>query len=134
MNWLLAIAEKTDLSGSQWVVMLIGLFVIGVVAILALVPIGLARHRGHRRAEAITAATLVWGVAAAASVIYFWLAELDWSKQFRREIMSGDVDPKNAIAAPAWPWAGWAILAAAYLALIAYALSQREPPDARLSN
>jgi MFS superfamily sulfate permease-like transporter len=130
MNWLVAVAEKTDLSGSQWAVMLIGLLVIGVTAVLALIPIGLARYRRHRRADGITTATLVWGVATAASIIYFWLAKLTWVKEFRQEIMSGNIDPKNAVAPPAWPWAAWSILAATYIALTVFALSQPKPPEA----
>jgi H+/Cl- antiporter ClcA len=97
---------------------------------LALIPIGLARYRRHRQADTITVATLVWGVAAAANIIHFWLAELAWSKEYNQEIMTGYVDPKvAAAAAPAWPWAWWAILAAAYVTLMIFALLWKKPPD-----
>ena len=126
---LLASAEPTDLSGSQMLVVLIILLVIAVVGAMTATPIAIARRRFHRQAEAVTVAALVWGLLAAGSALYFWLAKLNWSKEYRDLIMTGYYDPQNTGDAPTWPWRLWVPLAAAFVALIVYSLSQKNPPE-----
>ena len=130
MTSFLASAEQTDLSGSGWFVILIGLVVIAAVAALTVIPIVIARRRLRRRAEAVTVAAIFWGLLAAASIIHFWLAKLRWSKEFLLLIKTGYYDPSNTSGAPPWPWGLWGVLAVAYGVLVALALSHKRtrPP------
>jgi hypothetical protein len=130
MTFLLASAEQTDLSGSGWFVILMGLAVLAAAAALTVIPIAAARGRLHPRAEAITVAAIFWGFLAAASAIRFGLAKLQWSKDFTLMVKTGYYDPANTSAAPPWPWLQWGLLAAAYCVLVAVARSHKRigPP------
>jgi hypothetical protein len=124
---LIANAEQTDLSGSQWLVILICVGVIVVVAALTFVPIAVARSRLYRQADAVTVAALFWGFLTAASVIRFWLARLRWSDELTLRINTGYYDPNNASDAPLWPWLQWGILAVAYGVMVVFTLSRKRP-------
>ena len=127
MTFFLASAEQTDLSGSGWFVILIGVFVIVAVAAMTVIPIAVARRRLHRRAEAVTVTAVFWGLLAAASIIHFWLAELRWSQEYLLLIKTGYYDPGDASGAPHWPWVLWGVLAVAYGVLFGLAISRKRP-------
>jgi hypothetical protein len=129
MTSFLASAEQTDLSGSGWFVILTGATVILVVAALTVIPIVLARRHLSRRAEALTVAALFWGLLAAASVVHFWLARMEWSKEYLLLLKTGYYDPSDTSGAPPWPWQMWGALAVAYGALVAFSLSRKRPPS-----
>jgi hypothetical protein len=129
---LLASAEQTDLSGSGWFVILIGAVVIVAVAAMTVIPIALSRKRRHRRADAITVGAVFWGLLAAASIIHFWLARMQWSKEYLLRVKTGYYDPADTSGAPPWPWQLWGILAVVYGVLIAAAiLSKRQSTPLR---
>lgn len=130
MMLLLANAEPTDLSESQLPVILACLLVIVVAAAMTVIPIAIATRRSHRRMDVVIAAALAWGLAAAASVIYFWLAEIQWSQEYQRMIKTGYFDPQDTSGAPAYPWQQWIVLAAVFVGLIAYTMFRKRPPAA----
>jgi hypothetical protein len=124
----LASAERTSLSAEQWAMIFIGLLVVGAVAVLTLVPIGLARRRRPGRTEAITVAALFWGLASVWSVIQFLLAKIQWSQEYILLIKTGYYDPADTTGAPAWPWRLWGALAVAFCVLVAFSLAPKPPP------
>jgi hypothetical protein len=132
MAYFLASAERTDLSGSQWSVMLIGLAVLVGVTVLTAVPILMARRRGHRRAEAVTVGAIFWGVLSAGGVLWYCLAKLQWTKAYQTDLMTGYLDPRDMSGEPAFPWRLWVVLAVLFCALLAWAFSAkatgRTPP------
>jgi hypothetical protein len=69
MIWLLAYAQAADSSDSSVVKILGGLLILAVSAVLATVPVAIARSRGHLRAQPILVASLVVGLLTAGSVI-----------------------------------------------------------------
>ena len=127
---ILASAEKTYLSGSELVIVVIALGVIVAAAVVALVPIGIALHRYHPQANGIVAVALLWGVLAAGSVIRTVDAQLTWSKEWLTLVNTGYYDPHDASGAPIWPWLLWIVLAAAYGVLMVYALVAKPAPPA----
>jgi len=133
MSCLLASAERTNLSSSQWLVILTGLAVLAGVTVLTAVPIGLARRRWGGRGEGVTVAAVFWGVLSAGSVLWYCLAKLQWSEQYQALILSGYYDPRDLSGEPAWPWPLWTLLAVLYCALIAWSLrwkrAPRTPPE-----
>lgn len=125
---LLASAASADSDGSQLSAILVSLLVIGIVGVMIVIPIAVARRRLLRRAEAVTVVAILWGLLSAGSVIYFWLAELRWSQEYDSLIKTGYYDPQDLSGAPAWPWWQWILLAVTYGALIVYSRSRKCPP------
>jgi hypothetical protein len=124
----LAYAEQTDLSGSQWILVLslLGIFV--AIGSLALGPVMLVARRRHRRVEEIATAFFFWALLAVWSGFAVAIAEFEWRKERLVLVESGYYDPRSNEGAPALPWATWAILAAAYAGLVGLALVGRSPP------
>jgi hypothetical protein len=118
----LASAEATDLSGSELVKVVVCIGVVLCTCVLVVVPAGIARYKRHRRADAILTVALLWGLLIAASVIQTALAQLDWSKEWLLLVKTGYYDPMDTSGAPVWPWGMWGVLAAAYCALVIWAL------------
>jgi hypothetical protein len=128
MTWTLAYAEQSDLSGSGWTIVLLGLAVIVAVAILAAAPIGVARGRGNPWAGNIVVATLLWGLVTGGSLLYTVWVQTNWQQERSRLIATGYFDPRSQMGAPSQPWWLWIGLGVAYAALIGAALSRR-PSD-----
>jgi hypothetical protein len=128
MSFLLASAERTDLSGSGWSIILMGLAVLVGVTVLTAIPIALARRRGLRRAEGITVGMIFWGVVSAGSVIWACLARMQWAKNYQTNLMTGYADPRDLSNQPAWPWGLWAVLAVVFCAILAGCLAGRPSP------
>jgi hypothetical protein len=115
----LAYAEPTDLSDSNWQVMLVILAAIAAVVVLVLVPIGVARRRGSRWAGGIVVASLLWGVLTAASVACMVLMQYQRERDRNLDLRTGYAPAPSPTGAPSWPWGLWLILAAVYGALLA---------------
>jgi hypothetical protein len=118
MAHLLAYAEPTDLSGSDWQVVLIALAVIAGVGVLAVVPIGVARRRGSRWAAGIAVASLLWGLGTAGSLIQTAMAQRQWVQTMQLDLRTGYGDPHSRAGAPGWPWGLWLVLAGIYAVLL----------------
>jgi hypothetical protein len=121
----LASAESGDPNASNLPIILAGIFILAAIAFLAFVLIFVARSRGHRQAELITAATVFWAIIAAGSLLYAGERQLDWSKQYNLELQTGYLDPQNTSDAPRLPWAIWSGLGAAYGAMLFWSLSKK---------
>jgi uncharacterized membrane protein len=117
----LAYAEQTDTSSSGMVLLLICAGLILVACALAVVPLVLANRRGRRDPQSVLTAVIVWGVAVAGVSIYVTLNQMQWSKQYTTDLETGYLDPQNVTGAPHQPWALWAGLAIAYVAMIIWA-------------
>lgn len=121
----LAYAEATDLSGSDWPLILYSALALIVAFVLALVPMIIARRRNHRQTELVLAGALVWALVAAGSVIYALFTNAKWAKENLLLIKSGYYDPATAGAGPGWPWPLWVGLAVIYVALMVLVLWPR---------
>lgn len=118
--WPLAYAQQTDLSGSDVKVTVLCLAALGVVAILSLIVIAVARARIPRRSQGVVVAAVIWSLIAAASIIQPMLAHMHWSSEQDLLLKTGYYEPTQAAPAPAYPSALWLALAVAYaLALLA---------------
>jgi hypothetical protein len=127
MIHLLASAERTDLSGSDWIIILLMLGIIAAAAVATLVPIGIARHRRLRLAGLIAVGAMLWGLAAAGSAIQTAIAEFNWSRERLRLIQTGYYDPNDTSGAPARPRVLWAALSGVYVALLVGSLAPAKP-------
>jgi hypothetical protein len=126
---LLAYAEQTDLSGSDWVVVLVYAGTLVLVLGLTLAPIFVAAGRRHPSARSIMAGAILWGLAAAFAGISSAGAELKWSKERLLLVESGYYDPQAKNDAPPLPWRLFGGLALAEGALLAWALAGKRPPE-----
>jgi hypothetical protein len=125
MRIFVASAVRTDLSGSQWFIILTGVAILAVVAVLTAIPIGLARRRSAGRSEGVTVAAVFWGVASAGSVLWYYLAKLRWADEYQRLVESGYYDPRDLSGQPAWPWPLWLLLAVVFCALLAWSFRRK---------
>lgn len=133
MAFSLASAEVTDLSGSGWWIVLIDLGVIAAVAVLALVPMVVARTRFHPRTEGIIAGAFLWGLVTAGSMTYTAITQYQWLRERSLLIKTGYYEPQNDPGAPAWPWGLWVMGLVGYGVLVGYSLSSKKsagpPPE-----
>jgi hypothetical protein len=117
----LSYAEGADTSDSNLsFIVLCAALVIGV-GFLAFFPIAFARSRQHRQADTIMAATLLWATIAVGMLIYVFLAQIHWSKEYLTRIQSGYGDPSDMTGAPRQPYHIWIALAAGYVTLVLWA-------------
>ena len=114
MSIALAYAEGPDTSDSGLTIVVIGLIIIAAFTLLAAVPSAAARRRRHRHLEGIIAAMVIWAALFAGSAIYFTNAQMKWSTEYNRRLMSGYGDPLDKTDKPRTPWALWAGLVLAY--------------------
>ncbi|MDB5357030.1 MAG: hypothetical protein JWN24_3483 [Phycisphaerales bacterium] len=125
VSFLLARAEGPDLSDSSLVLVLTCAGLVLGSAVLSLLPVFIARGRGHRQLETITAVAVLWGLLTAGTLVHASIVQMQWSKEQLLRIQSGYLDPQDTSDAPAKPWRTWTALAAAYCALIAWAFAAR---------
>src|SRR5512146_9051 len=123
--FVLASAEGTDLSGSEWGIVMIALAVIVVAAALAMLPIGIARYRRHTQHSAIAAMAVLWALVVAGTVLQTVSAELKWSREYVLMLKTGYYDPRDTSGAPEWPWRIWIALAVGFGILVLYAAARR---------
>jgi hypothetical protein len=124
MSMILAYAESSDSSASLELI-LGGAAIIAVTALLAFILVLLARSRRHRQADIITLAMIVWSILTAGSLMWEGQAQVNWTQEYNSRVMSGYYDPANTSDAPKMPWVLWGGLAVAYVALLAWTVSQK---------
>jgi hypothetical protein len=115
---LIASAPLAPSPDSNVELVLISAGVVLVTALVAFVPIQLARVRQHRQREAIVAVVLLWGLLTAGSISSFVMKQMDWSSTYLQRIETGYYDPQNVSDKPAAPVPLWGGLAAVYTAIV----------------
>jgi hypothetical protein len=126
IGWI-ASSQQVDLSERNLRIVMIWAGVIIAAAVLAIVPVVLARKRRHRQFEAILAAAIVWGLLAAVGVTHAITAQIDWEKEYKLRVETGYYDPQNKADAPVWPWVSWGILGLGYLVIAGWAVAGSSP-------
>jgi hypothetical protein len=129
--WLLN-GEKGDLTGSTWIVILIGAAILAVTAVLVVVPMALAIRRRNPSREPLMAAAVLWGLATAWSALSIATSEFKWGHERALLVQSGYYDPATKGDGPPKPWVWWGILSSAYPVLLVLAYGRRSgaPPPA----
>lgn len=125
----LARGDNGDQSLPNLILILFCLAVVGVVALLAFVPVRIARGRGHRQIEIITTLLIFWSIATTGLTIKTYLEQQKWSAGHQAEILSGYFDPKDESSRPAWPVKTAIGLAVVYCGLAGWAIAR--PADGR---
>jgi hypothetical protein len=123
--WL-AYAERSDLSGPGWQIVLLILGAIAVTAVLALVPIAVARARSNPWAEQIIGACILWALATAGTATYLIFLQFQTTKEDSLLLKTGYYDPRSAPPPPAWPWALGTVFTLVYAAVFVLAWIRRD--------
>jgi hypothetical protein len=121
----LARADNADPTLANLTLILIGLVVVGVVALLAFLPLRLVRARAHRHLEVITTLMIFWAVATAGIVIKGFMDQQKWSAEHQAQILSGYFDPSDQTGAPQWPVKTSIVLGVAYCGLVIWSLGAK---------
>ncbi|HWE93028.1 MAG TPA: hypothetical protein VG269_03575 [Tepidisphaeraceae bacterium] len=129
MAFLLANAQAPDSSDSSLLLILLSAGLILGTAVLAFVPVVIARMRFHRNHETLMAVAILWGLLAAGTLVHASIVQMQWSKEQLLRLQSGYLDPQDIGGAPAKPWGTWTALATAYGAIIIWAFASRTSPD-----
>jgi len=124
---LLAKADLTDRSFDLPLI-LGGFFIVAGAAFLAFFPIRSARIRNHRFAEALTAAVILWALAACASAIYTLFERAKFASDQNQLAANGLLDLSLQNTPPPYPWPIWIALGAAYIGLIVFASLSKPRP------
>jgi hypothetical protein len=119
----LARADNADPSLSNLILILFCLLTVGVVALLAYVPIRVARGRSHRQVEIITTLMIFWSVANVGLVIKTFLDQQKWFADHQSQILSGYFDPGDESSRPGWPVKTAVGLGVAYCGLLGWAVA-----------
>jgi hypothetical protein len=127
MLLFLAKANLEDTTGNLPVVM-IGCGAFLVCAILAFIPVRIARNRSHRYAEALTAAAVLWAFVTAGSIVFVAYKEFEFAAEQNWMMASGFLDIAVRSARPVWPWPAWGILIVIY-GMLLFAASRGRIPD-----
>ena len=122
LNLQLARGDNADPSLSNLILVLFCLFTAGVVALLAFVPVRVARERNHRQIEIITTLMIFWSVATAGLAIKTFLDQQKWSAEHQSQMLSGYFDPKDESSRPPWPVKTAIALGVAYCGLAGWAV------------
>jgi hypothetical protein len=118
---ILASAAVAPSSNSNAELVLISAGVVLVVAIAGWVPIRLARVRGNKNIEVISAMLVLWGLILAGSISYSIMKQMDWTTTYQQQIQSGYFDPQNTADKPVAPMGLWCGLGIVYVGVIAWA-------------
>ena len=126
----LANAQPTDLTGSSWVLIVIGTIIVIIVGLLMLLPLSLARKRLHPRFETIKLLAFLWAFLSALSLMYAAYSQMLFNAEYQQQLRSGYLDPQSAATPPDWPTplplrVFWILLGLLYLGLLVYAVSAR---------
>jgi hypothetical protein len=114
-------ADRGESSEANLRFVMVCLGVIVAVGALAVVPMVLARRRGHRREEKVTGLTVLWALVLGGSILVSETARVKWAREQTIRIQSGYYDPQDVSDAPRYPWELWAALGVAYGGLVAWA-------------
>jgi hypothetical protein len=128
MQSLLANAGTIDFSQTNLPILLYctGEFV--AVCLLVFLIIALAIRRQHRQTEILCTLAAFWGLILVGSLAYTTITQITWSQQHTQQLMSGYLDPTDTSDRPQLPWILWLTLAATYVLLTLWTLSQNNPP------
>jgi hypothetical protein len=130
MHQWLAYAETSNAPATTLPLLLIWLGVMIGAALLAIVPIALARRRSHRRPDVVIAIALMWALLAAGFTGYAAMTQYLWSYEKQTRLMSGYYTVQQANAdAPPYPWLVWSGLAAAYAAIVVWSYAGGTRPQ-----
>jgi DMSO reductase anchor subunit len=131
MYGILANADASDPNSANLILILGGAIILGIVAVMVSALIYISRARDHRHADVITAMAFFWGLLAAGSLLYAEVSQINWSKEYNTQLMSGYLDPQDTSDAPKLPWLLWIGLAVVYAVMLKWALSQKRaaPPE-----
>jgi hypothetical protein len=121
MYGVLAYADSGDSGNASLMLVLAGAAIVAVMAVLACVVIILARRRGHRQADGIMAAAILWGVLGAGSLIYTLQTQMSWSREYNLRLSTGYLDPADVGDAPKLPWGLWGGMGVAYVGMVGWA-------------
>jgi uncharacterized integral membrane protein len=125
---LLAYADTTDTTQTNLPLVLYCIGGVIVAGFLAFLIVLLARSRRHRQAEALITIAVFWAFCVIGTVAWASVTQLKWSQEYILRLQTGDVDPTDQSAAPQLPWLFWIILAAVYVLLIFWVISQKPAP------
>jgi hypothetical protein len=123
--FLLAYAERSELSGPDWASVFAYLGALVAAVGLGLVPLAIAALRRRARLDSILVAALFWTIVAAGSGIATVGERLKWRRERGLLVASGYYDPATARDAPQPPLSLWGALAAAWAVLDVVALAGR---------
>jgi hypothetical protein len=127
---ILAYADNTDNSQSNLAMMLLCAAEVVVTGVMVFVVLVLANSRRHRRAEVIVTLAILWGLITIGSLAYTTVSKFKWTQEYNIRLMSGYLDPNDPSQVsdqPQIPWVTWSCLAAGYILLIVWAMSQKNP-------
>jgi hypothetical protein len=124
---VLANAESPDSGDMDLLMALGGLIILGATAFLAFLLIFISRRRSHARADLFPALAFYWAIAAAGSLLYAEVSQMNWSKEYNLLLSSGYFDPQDTTGAPRLPWLIWICLAVAYGAMLVWSFSRQRP-------
>jgi hypothetical protein len=125
LTFQVARGDTTDPTVSNLILILFCLLTVGVVALLAFVPIRVALGRNHRQIEILTTLMIFWSVATAGLAIKSFLEQQKWSAEHQSQILSGYFDPADESSRPAWPVKNAIGLGVAYCGLAAWAIGAK---------
>ena len=129
---ILAYADNTDNSQANLAMMLLCAAEVAVIGVMVFTLLVLAHSRRHRRAEMIATLAILWGLMSIGSLAYTTVARFKWSQEYNVRLMSGYLDPNDLAQVsdqPQIPWITWSSLAAGYIVLVVWALSQKNPRE-----
>src|SRR5580704_9891844 len=115
---ILAYADNTDNSQANLAMMLLCAVEVAVAGVMVFIVLVLAQNRRHRRAEAIGAMVILWGLLSIGSLCYTTVARFKWSQEYNTRLLSGYLDPNDPSQVsdePKIPWLLWSGLAAGYV-------------------
>lgn len=120
-----AYADSAGPGNSSLEIVLLGAFIVGVVAVAAMVLVIMSRKRRHPSAEAVLSLALLWAIIASASLIYTVNVQMKWSNEYSLQLQTGYLDPQQAQDRPALPWAIWSALAMGYAGVLLWSFRGR---------
>jgi hypothetical protein len=120
----LARADATDPTLSNLILILFALLIVGVVSLLAFLPLRIARTRAHRHLELLTTFMIFWSIATAGIAIKTFMDQQKWSAEHQAQVLSGYFDPSDQSAAPQWPVKTSIALGVVYCGLVAWSLRE----------
>lgn len=129
---LLANAPAGISPDSNVELVLISAGVFAGVAVLASIPLVMARRHRHR--EIIMAVLIVWGLLSAGSISYCVMQQMNWSAERERRIESGYYDPRDVSDQPRPPILFWIVLGVVYFTTVGWALVKTEPLNSEITD
>jgi hypothetical protein len=130
MHLVLTSGGGGDPAGPSLLLVLQCALVLVLAAVLMMIPILVARHRGASGADSILAGAVLWGVVTALYAGNVVVTRFNRAQEHMNLLMQGYDDPAGSGDGAGRPWGWWVALAGFYLVLLAVALvSKRRGPD-----